>query len=129
MADFKIVISTADGKSYQREIKDKEGEFFISKKIGETVKGDNFGLQAYEFRITGGSDKAGFPMRKDLPGSSRKRILAVSGTGVHKKGKGHRQRKMVCGNTISNATAQINLKVLKEGKEKLGQSTEDKPQE
>jgi small subunit ribosomal protein S6e len=133
MAQFKIVLSTKDGKSYQREVSENEADYFMGKAIGETVSGDNFGLLGYECVITGGSDNAGFPMRKDVTGTGRKKILAVSGIGVKKKRHGQRQRKTVSGNTISLITAQINLKVVKEGKEKLGKeeavSTEDTPKE
>ena len=120
MADFKLVISDPkNGKSYQKELKEPDSSIFIGKKIGEQVKGDEFGLQEYEFIITGGSDYCGFPMRSDVSGAGRKRILAVSGIGVGKIGKGIRQKKTVCGNTIHPRISQINLKILKTGKAKL----------
>lgn len=120
MVDFKVVISTKDGKSVQREVKEPEATLFLGKKIGEIIKGESIHLPGYELQISGGSDYCGFPMRKDVPGSGRKRILAVIGVGLRKKGKGLRQRKTVCGNTIHAKISQINLKVVKEGKEKLG---------
>jgi small subunit ribosomal protein S6e len=126
MAEFKIVLSTKDGKSYQREVKEKEARPFLGKKIGDTLKGEDFGLVGYEVQITGGSDFCGFPMRPDVPGTARKRILAVQGVGIHKKAKGTRQRKTVCGNAVHGKIAQINLKVLKEGKEALGKPDEAK---
>lgn len=116
--EFKVVIAK-DGKSVQREVKDDQAEVFLNKKIGETITGDGFGLPGYEFLIAGGSDRAGFPMRKDVRGAGRKQILAVKGIGVRKKRHGQRQRKTVSGNTIYAETAQINLKVLKAGKEDL----------
>lgn len=120
MAEMKLVISTKDGKSYQREVKDNQAESLLGKRIGETVTGDTVGLDGYEFVISGGTDSAGFPMRKDIQGAGRKRILAVKGVGVRKKRHGQRQRKTVAGNRIHENTAQINLKVIKEGKAKLG---------
>jgi small subunit ribosomal protein S6e len=126
MVEFKIVIGLKNGKSYQKELKDNDAEFFIGKKLGEKVKGNNFGLEGYEFQITGGSDNSGFPMRKDVEGTAKKKILAVKGIGVKPKRAGQRQRKTVRGNTISAEIAQINLKVLKEGKEKFGV---EKPEE
>jgi small subunit ribosomal protein S6e len=126
MVDFKVVISTKDGKSVQREVKEPESAVFLGKKIGEVIKGEPINLLGYELQITGGSDYCGFPMRKDVPGTGRKRILAVSGVGLRKKGKGQRQRKTVCGNTIHAKISQINLKVVKEGKEKLGGEPEKK---
>jgi small subunit ribosomal protein S6e len=120
MVKFKVVISDPKtGKSVQREIDSDQTKAFQNKKINEQVKGDTFGLADYEFQITGGSDTSGFPMRRDVEGTARKKILIVEGVGVRKAAKGIRQRKSVAGNTISLTTAQINLKILKYGKEKL----------
>ena len=119
MAEFKLVIGLKSGKCVQKEAKDAAAKKLIGMKIGDKVKGEDVGLDGYEFEITGGSDYCGFPMRKDVQGAARKKILAVVGIGLKKKGKGVRQRKTVCGNTIHAKTSQVNLKVLKEGKEKL----------
>lgn len=119
MAEFKLVIGIKSGKSVQKEVKDAAAKALIGKKIGDKVSGDDIGFAGYEFELTGGSDYCGFPMRKDVQGASRKRILAIVGVGLKKKGKGVRQRKTVCGNTVHAKISQINLKVLKEGKEKL----------
>lgn len=119
MVSFKIVIGTKDGKCFQREIAEADSKNLIGKKIGDIVKGEIFSLTGYEFEITGGTDSAGIPMRKDISGPGRKKILAVKGVGLKKIAKGLRVRKTVCGNTIHQKIAQINLKVIKEGKEKL----------
>ena len=132
MAEFKIVIGDKKGKCVQKEMKDADAAHFLGLKIGDKVNGELLGLTGYEFEITGGSDSAGFPMRKDVAGSARKKILAISGVGiinkkkyrdVKKKGmrvmEGMRQRKTVAGNTIHEKTAQINLKVLVAGKQPL----------
>lgn len=116
MAAFKIVIGTKDGKCVQKEVAEADAKTLIGKKIGDTIKGEIVGLTGYEFIITGGSDYAGFPMRSDIAGAGRKKILAVEGIGMKKKGEGQRQRKTVCGNTIHANTAQINVKVTVEGK-------------
>ncbi|MFH1510066.1 MAG: 30S ribosomal protein S6e [Candidatus Woesearchaeota archaeon] len=128
MAEFKLVLSTKDGKSHQREVKDKDARPFLGKKVRDIINGDDFGLIGYEVQITGGSDYCGFPMRPEIPGTARKKVLAVSGVGVRKKAKGTRQRKTVCGNTIHGKIVQINLKVIKEGKEKLGEPEEKTPE-
>ncbi len=122
MVSFKIVIAdTKTGKSYQREADDSASQSFLGLKIGEKVRGEVIDLTGYEFLITGGSDRSGFPMRADLPGTARKKILAVSGIGLRKKKKrkGVRQRKTVRGNTISDSIAQINLKITTYGRESL----------
>jgi len=119
MVSFKVVIGTKEGKCVQKEIQEPEAKILLGKKLGDSVNGDDIGLVGYEFTITGGSDHCGFPMRKDIDGFSRKKILAVSGIGLKKKAKGIRQRKTVCGNTVHPNISQINLKVTKEGKESL----------
>lgn len=116
MAEFKVVISDPKtGLTVQREVKDPAAKAFLGLKIGDAVKGEAIDLQGYEFEITGGSDFCGFPMRKDVLGVGRKKILSYVGTGVRKQEKGMLQRKTVCGNTIHAKIAQVNLKAVKAG--------------
>ena len=116
MAEFKVVISDPKtGLSVQREVKDPGAKAFLGLKIGDSIKGETIDLQGYEFEVTGGSDFCGFPMRKDVLGVGRKKILAYSGIGVRKQEKGMLQRKTVCGNTIHAKIAQVNLKAVKVG--------------
>ncbi len=130
MPSYKLVISDPKtGLTVQREVKDPEAKAFMGKKIGDALKGDAFGLAGYEFMVTGGSDYCGFPMRKDVSGIARKRILAVSGVGVKKHGKGVKQRKTVCGNVIYAKTVQINLRADKLGKDNIFAEVESKLKE
>lgn len=129
MAVFKIVIGTKQGKCVQKELSEEQSRLLLGKKIGQSLAGDGIGFNGYEFLITGGSDNCGFPMRKDIDGAGRKRILAVKAIGLKKKSKGIRQRKTVCGNMINPKTAQINIKVTKEGSEKLVEETGEKKKE
>ncbi len=118
--DIKLVISHPKlGKSVQKEVKEVDAKKLMGKKVGETFKGELIDLTGYEFEITGGSDYAGFPMRKDLPGVGRKKILSVGGIGIHNSEKGIKRRKTVAGNTVHAQTAQINAKVVKQGKDEL----------
>jgi len=120
MAEFKLNIGDpASTKTLKKDVKDEEANVFLGKKIGDTVKGDLFGLTGYELIITGGSDYAGFPMRRDVIGGARKKILIVKGTGIRKNAPGRKVRRTVAGNTITSKTAQINLKVTKAGKTPL----------
>ena len=113
MVDFKIVISDpSTGKTYQKEVKDDAARKFIGLKIGDKLKGDFLELGNVELEVTGGSDYCGFPMRKDVFGSGRKKILAVGGVGIRNKEKGIKIRKTVCGNTIHAKISQINVRVL-----------------
>ncbi len=115
MATFKLVIGQKNGTCVQKEVADAQAEFLLGKKIGDSVNGSDVGLSGYEFSITGGSDFCGFPMRKEIQGVLRKKIFAGKGVGVKPKGKGIRIRKTVAANTIHDRTAQVNLKILKEG--------------
>ena len=93
METFKLVLADPKtGKCYQREVKEAEAEVFLGKQIGKKVKGDSFGLNGYEFEITGGSDSSGFPMRKDIDSAGRKKILIVSGIGAKRIRKGRKGR-------------------------------------
>jgi len=135
MANFKLVISDPKtGKSYQREAKDNKD--LLGLKIGDNVKGELIDLTGYEFELTGGSDDTGFPMRKDVAGTARKHVLIVKGFGLRKARKGSRFRRTVAGNTVGHQTAQINLKITKQGTAKLEavpkegeESKEDAPNE
>ncbi len=117
--NFKLVISDPKTrKAYQKEIEQKASGL-LGKKIGEKVSGSPFGLTGYELEVTGGSDREGFPMRKDVDGTARKRIVLSSGPGFHPKKKGQRKRRSVRGNTISPAIVQVNLKVTGYGQKSI----------
>ena len=128
MAEFKLNIGDPKSKkTLKKEVKDDEAEAFLGLKIGDKVSGKSFGYDGYEFEITGGSDHIGLPMRRDVQGTTRKKILIVSGTGIRKNREGRKIRKSMAGNTIFSKTSQINLKVLKQGKAPLFE--EEKPAE
>lgn len=127
--EFKLNIGEPkSGKTFQKQISEAESNNLTGRKIGDKIKGDNLGFKGYEFEITGGSDSSGFPMRFDVSGSQRKKILIASGVGTRHNRKGIRLRRTVAGNTIFSKTAQINLKVIKYGKGPLvDKSAEEKP--
>lgn len=116
---IKVVIGTKQGKSLQKELSEEETNLLQGMKIGDKVSGDDIGFAGYEFEISGGSDHCGFPMRKDVDGAARKKILAVEDIGLKQKAKGIRQRKTICGNTVGMNTSQVNLRILKQGAEPL----------
>jgi small subunit ribosomal protein S6e len=117
MAVFKFVISDGE-KSYQIE-KDQKDCPVIGKKIGDIILVDFLGLSDYELQITGGSDKDGFPMRKDVEGGVRKKFIVTKGIGFKTNISGLRRRKMLRGNTIGVDIVQINCKVVKKGEKPL----------
>ncbi|MBW9222929.1 30S ribosomal protein S6e [Methanothermococcus sp. SCGC AD-155-K20] len=112
MVKFKIVVSDADGKSHQLEV---ENAALIGKKIGDEINGSLIGLEGYKLKITGGSDKCGFPMRHDIHDNMKMRVLLSKEPGYKPSDKGIRKRKSVRGNTISSDIVQINTKVIESG--------------
>jgi len=125
-----IVISDPKtGKAYGKKI--ETTALLLNKKIGEEVKLDSIGLEGYTAKVTGGSDKQGFPMRTDIPGMMRKKIFTGKGTGFHPERKGQRKRISVRGNIIGEETEQVNLAITKQGSKKLEEifKTEEKPAE
>ncbi|MEM0215133.1 MAG: 30S ribosomal protein S6e [Archaeoglobaceae archaeon] len=116
--EFRVVISDPKtGKAYQKTVSGANANRLIGKQIGEIISGTILDLPPdYELQITGGSDKDGFPMRPDIPGGSRKKILLSGGIGFRPKEPGLRKRKIVRGRVITKDILQINVKVVKHGK-------------
>lgn len=115
---LKIVIGTKSGKCLQKELSSQEAEAVFGKTLGEELNGELFGFSGVKLVITGGSDASGFPMRKDLPGMNKKKILMTKGLGFRGKLRGKRfgglrYKKSVAGNMVYDKTNQLNLKVLK----------------
>ncbi len=108
----------------QLELDEQNSQALAGKRIGDTFKGELVDKAGYEFRITGGSDKSVFPMRRDVEGETRRRILITTGVGNRKRRKGMRLRRTVAGNTITAATAQVNVRVEKAGKQPLVEAAE-----
>ena len=133
---FKINVSH-NGKTFKIETEDEK---LIGHSIGDKIDGKLLDekLTDYEIEITGTSDKAGFAGMKNTEGPNLKKALLGYGKGMHKKPKGLKKfnkkpkglrlRKTVRGKEISQATVQINSKVLKEGTKKFD-SLFEKPKE
>ncbi|MGN1321840.1 MAG: 30S ribosomal protein S6e [Methanosphaera sp.] len=115
---YKVVGSDED-VTYQLELDDKDAKVVNGLKIGEEFNGGVLGLKGYKLRITGGSDKNGFPMKADVDGTRRFKSLVSEGTGFKPQVKGLRRRKTVRGNTIADDISQINVKVSERGEQTL----------
>jgi small subunit ribosomal protein S6e len=131
MVEFKVVISDPKtGRAYQKVVSGANANKLIGKQIGDVINGTLVDLPPdYELQITGGSDKDGFPMRPDLPGSGRRRLLLSGGVGYNPPEKGVRKRKTVRGRVISADIVQINMKVVKHGKVPLEEFFKKKEEE
>jgi len=129
MVEFKAVISDPkSGKTYNRTIAGHYASALIGKKIGDDVDGLFVSLPGYKLKITGGSDKDGFPMRRDLTGPRRRRVLVSGGTGFHPVRPGLRKRKNLRGNTISADILQLNLKISQRGPKSIEEDFKEKSQ-
>src|SRR6267143_7164918 len=128
MVEFVAVVSDPKaGKAFQSKITGHLANSLVSKKVGDEVDGIFVQLPGYKLRITGGSDRAGFPMLPALPGTRYRRLLMTESVGFrsrsrHKKKRdtptherGLRKKKPVRGNTISPETSQINLTITAHG--------------
>jgi small subunit ribosomal protein S6e len=121
---YKLNISggnTGPGVGLSKLIEIDEKKFrFEGMKIGDVINGGLIGFPNYEFKITGGSDSSGFPMRKDVHGPVKKKILvSKKGIGYKPRRKGEKRRKTVRGNEVTYNMTLINLKVTKYGEAEL----------
>ncbi len=124
MAEIKVNIGDVKAKKTYNKVFEQVP--FKGSKVGDVVKGEGIDLPGYELQITGGSDSSGFPMRKDVNGPNKKKILIVGGVGLRtNKRDGRKVRKTVAGNTVYEKTAQINLKVVKYGPEPIEKAAEE----
>ena len=129
MVEFKAVISDPkSGKTYTRTIAGHYASALVGKKIGDDVDGLFVSLPGYKLKITGGSDKDGFPMRRDLTGPKRRPVMVSGGTGFHPTRGGLRRRKNLRGNTISAEILQINLKISQRGPKSIEDAFKEKSQ-
>ena len=83
-------------------------------------------------QITGGSDKDGFPIRPNVHGGVRRRVILGGGVGFNPKREGQRRRKTVRGNVITDEITQVNMKIIekpKKAKEEKKKSEEAKTPE
>ncbi len=120
MVEFKAVINDVQaGKSFNVEVAGHHANSLLGRNIGEEIDGIFVGLPGFKLMITGGSDKDGVPMRKDLPGQRRRKILLSESLGFHPKYGGERRRKTLCGNQVSPDIIQVNMKVTQYGSKGL----------
>jgi len=120
MVEFKVVVSEK-ATSLARAVGDPQAAGFLGKRIGETIGGELLGASGYTFRITGGTDKSGFPLRPELPGARQTRLFVGDGFGFHAPRRGMRRRRTFRGNTISEDTVQINLVIAQAGPKPLAE--------
>jgi len=117
MVKFKLNISLPnEGKAVTVELDEPQSLTLLGRKIGDVIDGKALGLEYGKLKITGGSDKSGFPMRPDVAGGRKVYIFTGRGVGLRKiRGKtkkGFRRRILVRGNVITRDIYQINMVVV-----------------
>ena len=126
MAKFKVIISDpTDGKSQFMELEETQAVPLIGRKLGEVIDGAVVKLSGYKLKITGGSDKDGFPMRPNIHGGVRIGAILSEGVGFHSSQKGERKRKTLRGNVITDAIVQVNMKVIEKPKSKKSEKAKE----
>ena len=107
-----IVSNPADGTSQRVELDDQQLRALYGTRIGQVVEGAVAGMQGYKIKLTGGTDKDGIPMRPDVHGSAKARVILSGGVGYKPKDKGEKKRKVVRGNTVSTETTFLNFAIV-----------------
>jgi small subunit ribosomal protein S6e len=91
---------------------------FYDKRMAQEVEGDILGeeFKGFIFRISGGNDKQGFPMKQGILSNSRTRLLLSKGKNCYRpRRKGERKRKSVRGCIVGPDLSVLNLVVVKSG--------------
>eukprot|EP01083_Nonionella_stella_P052355 138935_1 len=91
---------------------------FYDKRISQEVEGDALGdeFKGFVFRISGGNDKQGFPMKQGVLTTGRARLLLSKGKTCYRpRRKGERKRKSVRGCIVGPDLSVLNLVVAKAG--------------
>merc|ERR1712178_450754 len=102
---------------------------FFDKRMAQEVDGDSLGdeFKGYRFRITGGSDKQGFPMVQGVLSQDRVRLLLKKGSKCYRQRRtGEMKRKSVRGCIVSHDLSVLNLKVVKKGEADIAGLTDTK---
>ena len=137
MAKFKIILSDpVTGKSQMIELEGSRAVPLVGRRLGEVIDGAAVGLGGHKLKITGGSDKDGFPMRPDIHGGVKTRVIITKGVGLHSTSKGERRRKTLRGSVITEEIVQINMKITEKPKKakkakqpEKAETVEKKPEE
>jgi len=113
----------ATGSQKCIEIDDeKKLRCLYEKRMAQEVNGDELGDQfkGYIFKIMGGNDKQGFPMKQGVLTNLRVRLLLGEGhTCYRPRRNGERRRKSVRGCIVGADIAALHLVVLKKGDEEI----------
>jgi len=129
MAKFKVIVSDPQtGTSKVIELEEARAAPLIGRKIGEVLDGAAVDMPATKVQIMGGSDKDGVPMKPNVHGGVRRRVVLSGGVGFKAKRGGERRRKAVRGNILTDEIVQINMKIVEQPSKPKEVKAETKPQ-
>ncbi|KAK9459297.1 40S ribosomal protein eS6 [Lipomyces oligophaga] len=118
----------ANGSQKLIEVDDeRRTHIFLEKRMGQEVEGDSLGdeFKGYVFKITGGNDKQGFPMKQGVMHPSRVRLLLSKGHSCYRPRRtGERKRKSVRGCIVANDLAVLSLAIVKQGESDIAGLTD-----
>lgn len=91
---------------------------FYDKRMGQEVEADSLGdeWKGYIFRVTGGNDKQGFPMKQGVLTNGRVRLLLSAGHSCYRpRRSGERKRKSVRGCIVDANLSVLSLVIVQKG--------------
>jgi len=106
---------------------EKRVRVFYEKRIGQEVEADSIGdeWKGYVFRISGGNDKQGFPMKQGVLTNGRVRLLLAKGHSCYRpRRSGERKRKSVRGCIVDSNMSVVSLVVKKKGDQDIAGLTD-----
>jgi small subunit ribosomal protein S6e len=113
----------ASGSQKVFDIEDeKKLRIFYEKRISQEVDGATLGdeWKGYAFRISGGNDKQGFPMKQGVLTNQRVRLLLSKGHSCYRpRRSGERRRKSVRGCIVDANLAVLSLVIIKKGPQEI----------
>jgi len=101
---------------------EKKLRIFFDKRMSAEVEADALGdeFKGYVFKITGGNDKQGFPMKQGVLVNGRVRLLLKKGhTCFRERRSGEKKRKSVRGCIVGPDMAVLSLVITKKGEGEL----------
>ncbi|KIJ32158.1 hypothetical protein M422DRAFT_214003 [Sphaerobolus stellatus SS14] len=123
------IANPATGQQKTVDIEDERRiRIFYDKKMSQEVPADSIGdeFKGYIFRITGGNDKQGFPMKQGVLLPYRVSLLLSAGHSCYRPRRtGERKRKSVRGCIVGPDIAVLSLVIVKQGDNELPGLTDE----
>lgn len=121
---MKLNISNpATGAQKLIDIEDeKKVRSFMDKRISQEVDAECLGNEwkGYVFRVSGGNDKQGFPMKQGILTNNRVRLLMSKGASCYRERRsGERRRKSVKGCIVDSNLSVLALTIVKKGEAEI----------